>query len=375
MPDQDHIPSDRLMDVLGLLGAGGIAKGIIAGPAARPLNALVTRKSKLYGQSYPDLLPKAEEMLKAGEPARKILAETRWYPRSRGGMGFELPDREARIADPKYSGTKLGDFLHYKKAFEAYPEFRDISLSFDPKKTVDYAQPDIANNQILMGGKAFNLKDKDLQTASLLGAMQHFIQNREGWSTSPANQYALERKIIGDLSGLKNQTPLKWFTDPKLALSDKAMERLPSQVEAENVVNRFNLSRAGNVLNPDWRSPSNMMYTDMGKFAEDLRTSKGIGMSPSTAPKDYPPRLYQHGKDKPGSFTSVGSFTSPSALGHEERYLYDRLPMIQDNAKRIVGSTELPLNTETVPKQLQYDFWGKAATPEAIANLLKNSYP
>ena len=184
------------------------------------------------------LLTKAENMLSEGVDSETVRQETGWYKGYDGQWRFEITDQDmdfninghftnpdvvrhreleykfltepenitdAEIAEMRslsnaLEGVKkrpstLGEYLKHDKLFEAYPELKDIKLSFDKLESGVSGKYKLNQNEIVLANSIRD--DTEKIKSTLIHEIQHAIQRIEGFAKGSSPKY-WETKGIGE---------------------------------------------------------------------------------------------------------------------------------------------------------------------------------
>jgi ribosomal protein S11 len=184
------------------------------------------------------LLLKAENMISEGVDSETVRQETGWYKGYDGQWRFEISDNdmdfninghftnpdvirhreleykfltepenitEAEIAEMRslsnaLEGVKkrpstLGEYLKHDKLFEAYPELKDIKLSFDKLESGVLGKYKFNQNEIVLSNSI--REDTEKIKSTLIHEIQHAIQRIEGFTSGSSPKY-WETKGIGE---------------------------------------------------------------------------------------------------------------------------------------------------------------------------------
>ena len=184
------------------------------------------------------MLAKAEQMLETGVDSETVRQETGWYKGYDGQWRFEISDQdmdfninghftnpdvirhreleykfltepenitEAEIAEMRslsnaLEGVKkrpstLGEYLKHDKLFEAYPELKDIKLSFDKLESGVLGKYKFNQNEIVLSNSI--REDTEKIKSTLIHEIQHAIQRIEGFTSGSSPKY-WETKGIGE---------------------------------------------------------------------------------------------------------------------------------------------------------------------------------
>lgn len=201
------------------------------------------------------LLLKAEEMLNNGADSETVRQETGWYKGYDGKMRYEIDDSdmdfsinghftnpdvirhreleykfitdadnitEAEISELKslsksLEGVKkrpstLGDYLKHDKLFEAYPELKNIKLTFDKLKSGANGKYRIGKNEIVLDN---SIRDDNAKIkTTLIHEIQHAIQEIEGFANGSSVEYweAQRKDIAETIKGARQNLNL-WLDD------------------------------------------------------------------------------------------------------------------------------------------------------------------
>ncbi len=201
------------------------------------------------------MLLKAEQLLNNGVDSETVRQETGWYKGYDGKMRFEINDADmdfninGHFTNPdvirhreleykfitdadnmteaemnemrsltnalkgvKKRPTKLGDYLKHDKLFEAYPQLKDIKLSFDKIENGALGKYRIGQNEIVIDNSIRDNKTKIEQT--LIHEIQHAIQDIEGFANGASVEYwkSQRQDIVDTIRGARENLDL-WLDD------------------------------------------------------------------------------------------------------------------------------------------------------------------
>lgn len=186
----------------------------------------------------------AEELKKLGADKETLLQETGWWPGKDTMLRYEIPDTEAILKVPDKAGfRRLSDLLDHPELFKAYPFLKDIVVNATllPVKLGDvYGGANPALSKMIVNGT-----DPEQIRSTLLHEVQHFVQNREGFSGGGSY-----KKIRG------------MFPDLTEGEAYEVYRRLAGEVEARIVAERSKLSPEELAVIRPWR----------GDVAEEAQT-------------------------------------------------------------------------------------------------------
>ena len=177
-----------------------------------------TNRKSLVGESATladkDKLKQAQKMEQSGMTADEIFKETGWYKGNEGKWRFELDDsnwnlKDIRKINPE-GNTKLENILDAPELYRAYPELKELTVQFNPNLdknnygslTTDMftGEPRIVINSKLIDKtdpKSFEmlkLKNQPEIFSTLQHEIQHYIQNKEGFSSGASPAYWFNEK-------------------------------------------------------------------------------------------------------------------------------------------------------------------------------------
>ncbi len=125
----------------------------------------------------------AKRAINFGEDSETVRKSTGWWQGKDGEWRFYIPDNEMEfypeglVENPK----TLGDFLKHDKLFAAYPELKNIKLSFKKMKKSIKGSYNPDTNTIILNETLLN--DEELVKNKLIHEMQHAIQVIEGFAS------------------------------------------------------------------------------------------------------------------------------------------------------------------------------------------------
>ena len=201
------------------------------------------------------LLAKANDMLTDGVDSETIRQETGWHKGYDGEWRYEIDDSDMdfninghftnpdviRYKELEYKfitdtdniteaeinelqslsktleGVKktpktLGDYLKHDKLFEAYPELKDIKLTFDKLDGGTLGKYRIGKNEIILDN---SIRDDNAKIkTTLIHEIQHAIQEIEGFANGSSVKYWEEQRqdIIDTIRGARENLDL-WLDD------------------------------------------------------------------------------------------------------------------------------------------------------------------
>ncbi len=201
------------------------------------------------------LLSQAEESLSKGVDSETIRQETGWYKGYDGKWRYEIDDSKmdfninGHFTNPdvirhreleykfltdtenmtdaeikelqslskalegvRKSPTTLGDYLKHDELFEAYPELRDIKLTFDKIDTGALGKYRFGKNEIVLDNSIRD--DNERIKSTLIHEIQHAIQEIEGFANGSSVEYwkAKRQDIVDTISGARQNLNL-WLDD------------------------------------------------------------------------------------------------------------------------------------------------------------------
>ena len=177
-----------------------------------------TNRKSLVGESATladkDKLKQAQKMEQSGMTADEIFKETGWYKGNEGKWRFELDDsnwnlKDIRTINPE-GNTKLENILDAPELYKAYPELKELTVQFNPNLNKnDYGrlttdmftgeQRIVINSKLIdkTDPKSFEmlrLKNQPEIFSTLQHEIQHYIQNKEGFSSGASPAYWFNEK-------------------------------------------------------------------------------------------------------------------------------------------------------------------------------------
>ena len=111
-----------------------------------------------------------------------VRKETGWWKGKDGEWRFYIPDNEMEFNANGFKDNPqtLGDYVKHDKLFAAYPELKDIKLSFETMKKGDKGSYNIVKNAITINEAL--LSDEEAFKDCLIHEIQHAIQCIEGFA-------------------------------------------------------------------------------------------------------------------------------------------------------------------------------------------------
>lgn len=182
----------------------------------------------------------AENMEANGKDAETIFLATGWERGKDGKWRTEVNDGNIRtnkligVPNKPFATFKLGDIYNNPQLFKAYPELKDVNVDFDEDLKTGNA---IFNGRYISVSKAdAAYANRDTLLKSLVHEVQHFVQDKEGFSRGSNAEHAEEISRKQDLEALTTGQPIK----NESALS--VYKRVAGEVEARNAEARLNLT-------------------------------------------------------------------------------------------------------------------------------------
>ena len=209
-------------------------------------------------------LKEAQSLEKLGSDAKEIFLKTGWEKGKDGKWRYEILDTNATVINDNRG--PLSEVMDYPELFEKYPKAKDIEIIFDPYMNIE-GQYDSSKNRIRVN----NSGTKEETKLTLLHEIQHWIQNKEGFSGGASSTYVkqkLEEKIKKEKNSfikkglnsfyslvLKNKNDLasKELSKLESLLSKDDFELYESvvgEVEARNVEKRSTLTEEERKITP-----------------------------------------------------------------------------------------------------------------------------
>lgn len=226
---------------------------------------IIGKNAKLSNE-VKQFLNDAKALEKKGANPKDIFIQTGWEKGTDGKWKYDM--QEGKVEFKKTDSGKLEDVLDYTELFAKYPDAKNIDIVFNPK--IDFeGMFDPAKNRIFINPSS-GLKEARL---TLLHEIQHWIQNKEGFSKGVNTESArkvIENKI-NEAKSKTEKTVLNKFkslisskqTNPseiKETLSRlqeisqkedfKLYESIAGEVEARNVEGRFDMSAEKRAIIP-----------------------------------------------------------------------------------------------------------------------------
>lgn len=220
----------------------------------KTLFQIVGKNAKL-SKGIKDNLGTARAMEKSGSDAKQIRVATGWEKGADGKWGYEIDDSKTSLKQDIYDLERgpLKQLLNHNELFELYPDLANIEII--PNFNMDSsATAFVDNNRIMINPD--NIKDNQELLTTVLHEVQHFIQEKEGFSKGGSEEtirQILEEKIsnkstlkrITDkLFGKKSSVSSKQTNPQELLSQDdyKLYESLVGEVQARNVETRQSMS-------------------------------------------------------------------------------------------------------------------------------------
>jgi len=305
---------------------GGKSLGMFIGPMAKRWN-------------MPNQLLAASMERKAFSP-ESIFDATKTFRGHEGNWRQEISDQALRVKP--LSGKRIrpsGNIQHFAEhpeLFENYPETANLQVKIDPSLKHS-GMMDFDKNLITLGGKALPVGLSEGQQAALLHEAMHKVQGIEGWQSGASYDDILKSGGMR-LEDLYNKTnnpeilrQLQIYRRKPSKYGGEAYMRVPGEVEARNVENRFRLGQVG--------APNYFPMTEDPDAVRKALFARGYqDIDPANPYSTYPFSL-----DK---------------LPNDLRIMYDRTPRnMQENRPVFMkGSPTYPWKTEDRPPWLKFDY-------------------
>lgn len=142
--------------------------------------SIAGQKSQTANKS--ELYSAINRMLK-GEDAETVRKDTGWYKGKDGRWRYYIPDNELNIDGLENLGDgieNLGNCIKHKKLFKAYPQLKNVKISFGDIGIRKRGHYDSKNNEIILNRKLQGHAEKTKDT--LVHEIQHAIQYIEGFA-------------------------------------------------------------------------------------------------------------------------------------------------------------------------------------------------
>jgi hypothetical protein len=166
-------------------------------------------------------LDSAKQMTASGVPADEIWSKTGWLVAPDGKWRFEIPDYNSELSPG--SAGKLGDVLKHDDLYAAYPQLKDVNVSFD-------AYGSAGQHYRNESGSHIGLNPKSGRSIGM-HEVQHEIQDIEGFSPGGNsdelhgyihNGKALDgmdayNRILGEVEARIVEARLRKIDSPKFA--------------------------------------------------------------------------------------------------------------------------------------------------------------
>lgn len=168
---------ESIIDAIGQMGVGAmtptaIMKGYKAfepsGIWADEAGSIGGIKAKTADKQK---LALAQKMDESGSTPKQIWDETGWFKGHDNQWRFEIPDENAKFVG-QYGTGKMGQFLEHPELYEAYPDLKNVDVSYTGKGDTYYNK---LADRIRIGSTA-DVNPKSASTHELT----HAIQGREG---------------------------------------------------------------------------------------------------------------------------------------------------------------------------------------------------
>ena len=231
-------------------------------------NALfqIIGKNAKLSKEVKQFLNDAKALEKKGANPKDIFIQTGWEKGTDGKWKYDM--QEGKVEFKKTDSGKLEDVLDYTELFDKYPDAKGISIVFNSNMDME-GMFDPAKNRIFINPSS-GLKEARL---TLLHEIQHWIQNKEGFSKGGNTESA--RKVIENkINEAKSKTEKTVLNKFKALISSKQTnpseiketlsrlqeisqkedfklyESIAGEVEARNVEGRFDMSAEQRAIIP-----------------------------------------------------------------------------------------------------------------------------
>ena len=137
-------------------------------------------------------LENAQRMLSEGIDSETVRKETGWFKGYDGKWRFEIDDSAMKVTIPESRYVTVGDIVEHQQLFEAYPNLKDIWITFHDIKGARGSYSRMFGDIELSSKLLENSQDlKEVISHEL----QHAIQDIEGFAKGTSVEY-WERKLV-----------------------------------------------------------------------------------------------------------------------------------------------------------------------------------
>lgn len=304
------------------------------------------KKSTINDSNNLVLLNKYNEainMSKNNEDNINIWKKTGWFKDEENNWKLEISDYSAKILNTieKDKTYKLSSILKHNNLFEAYPDLKNIKVSFkNIKDDIDektgkkhmvggYVTP--FNNNISINNKILDMQNKnDIITNTLLHELQHNIQKKEKFN------YGYIGKNLEEYKKNLGEREAKETEERRYFKYSERKDNVPKELVEDNKKSLYNKYIKGDDLNETLNSNN---QNKIRSVAEEVN-------------KDTKPRLSERTNNKESKEVENTSFNLPTNF--EEKYSLskgDNIPDINKDyfiqSKAISENSNLKNNDKT----------------------------
>lgn len=189
-----------------------------------------------------DALHSFKEMEAAGADRGDIWRATGWYRGVDKKPRFEISDDEAELIP---GGKTAAAAINHPKLFEHYPELRNVAVVWRsdlPQGSASYRAASAGRPETI---EISSNGTTNLRLATLLHELDHAVQERELFA--PGTSQPRMQQLIKKLGGVGPRR----ITD-----AQDAYEATAGEVQADNVENRWPMTRAARRATPPWETQS-----------------------------------------------------------------------------------------------------------------------
>lgn len=376
MPDQGQtqdISSNRLMDVLGLLGAGGLAKGAaVAAKSGPALSGLfIGPRATTWDKAAAS---KARASFRRGDTPEQVFDDTNLFRGWEGRLRREISNNVTpypfgqAVKSEEAIGGPLSRLIHYPELFENYPHLSRhkawVVPDFEHEGGILGEKRGPADpGSIILGGSVDPRGLTVRQLGALLHEVGHKVQEFEGWPEGghPSDVHenignvlmnrvpSLTPENASDIVSKYEQLGNNW--------AQKGYWWLPGEAEASNIKDRYFIDNFGVPFN-----------TPMASNADEvarLLKSHGTDLSHNLQP-------FQGNTIIPN--LNIRNYEVRGGVPPELKETFERLPVLETQTGqpvRMVGDPRYPWKTERVQRDLQAPYNSPSLSQDQLDKLME----
>ncbi|MGH2666026.1 LPD23 domain-containing protein [Flavobacterium sp.] len=193
----------------------------------------IAGKNAKLSKEIKDNLSIARKMETSGADTKNIRVATGWEKGADGKWGYEIDDSKTSLNQDIDDLTRgsLSDLLNHKELFELYPDLAKVEVvpNYNMESSA-IASP--SKNRIMVNPD--NIKGNQDLLTTILHEVQHFIQEKEGFSKGGSEETV--RQILEE--NISNKTTLKRITDKLFGKKSKVTLGASKQSNPQEILNQ-----------------------------------------------------------------------------------------------------------------------------------------